>query len=232
MSCDVWVVSLDDHHLASPTSQALEVSISGTSFILVNIYHHVVNHRPALGHIIHSPLDTILPTYVTGDFNTHSSTWSFLGATVSSWAGSLEDWFEDSDLSLANPTGFATRRGEARQRDSIIDLALLNDSALCTGRFSSVSVSFPDSLGSDHAALLITWTPPFDPLPYIPTILPGFVIDDSLVASWTKDFASLPTPDISDIASLSCAADALDTDIYAMSGKLFKQRHTPDFWGL
>jgi len=108
MSCDVWVVSLDDHHLASPASQALEVSISGTSFILVNIYHHVVNHRPALGHIIRSPLDTILPTYVIGDFNMHSSTWSFPGATVSSWASPLEDWFKDSDLSLVNPTGLAT----------------------------------------------------------------------------------------------------------------------------
>jgi len=108
MSRDVRVVSLVDHHLASPTSQALEVSISGSSFILVNIYHHIMNHRPALGHILRSPLDTILPTYVVGDFNTHSSTWSFLGATVLSWAGSLEDWFEDSDLSLVNPTGSAT----------------------------------------------------------------------------------------------------------------------------
>jgi len=226
------VVSLDDHHLASPASQALEVSISSTTFILVNIYHHVVNHHPALGHIIRSPLDTTLPTYVVGDFNTHSSTWSFLGATVSSWASPLEDWFKNSDLSLVNPTGFATHRGEARQRDSIIDLALLNDSALCTGRFSSVSVSFPDSLGSDHAALLISWTPPFDPLPYVPTVLPGFIIDNSLVASWTKDFASLPMPPISDIASLTHTADALDTDIYAVSGKLFKRRHTPDFRGL
>jgi len=232
MSHDMRVVLLDDHHLASPASQVLEVSISGTSFILVNIYHHVVNHCPALGHIIRSPLDTILPTYVIGDFNMHSSTWSFPGATVSSWASPLEDWFEDSDLSLVNPTGLATRRGEAQQHDSIIDLALLNDSAICTGRFSLVSVSFPDSLGSDHAALLITWTPPFDPLPYVPTLLPGFVIDNSLVASWTKDFASLPTPLISDIASLTHAADALDTDIYAVLGKLFKRRHTPDFQGL
>ena len=232
MSRDVRVVSLDDHHVASPTSQALEVAISGTSFLLVNIYHNVVNHQPALGHIIRSPLDNILPTYVVGDFNMHSSTWSFLGATVSSWASPLEDWFEDSDLSLVNPTGLAMCRGEARQRDSIIDLALLNDLALCTGRFSAISVSFLDSLGSDHAALSINWSPPFEPLPYVPTLLPGFVIDDSLVASWTKDFALLPMPDISDIASLSCAADALNTDIYAVLGKFFKCRHTPDLWGL
>jgi len=63
-------------------------------------------------------------------------------------------------------------------------------------------------------------------------VTPGFVIDDSLVASWTKDFASLPTPDICDIDSLSRAADALNTDIYTVSGKLFKRRHMPDFRGL
>jgi len=191
-----------------------------------------MNHHPNLTYILRSPLDTILPTYVVGDFNTHSSTWSFLGSTVSSWASPLEDWFKESDLMLVNPTGLATCQGEARQRDSIIDLALLNDLALCSGRFSPVSISFLDSLGSDHAALSITWSPPFDPLPYIPTILPGFIIDDSLVASWTKDFSSLPTPDISDIDSLSCTVDALDTDIYAVLGKLFRQRHTPDFRGL
>jgi len=232
MSHNVCVVSLVDHHVASLSSQALEVTISGAAFILVNIYHHIVNHCPALGHILCTPLDSVLPTYVVGDFNTHSSTWSFLGTTVSSWASPLEDWFEDSDLLLVNPTGLATCRGEAQQHDSIIDLALLNDSALCSGRFSHVSVSFLDSLGSDHAALSIDWSPPFKPLPYVPALLPGFVIDDSLVASWTKDFASLPTPLISDIASLSRAADALDTDIYAVSGKLFKCCHTPDFRGL
>jgi len=191
-----------------------------------------VNSHLALGHILCSPLDTILPTYVVGDFNTHSSTWSFLGATMSSWASPLEDWFKESDLLLVNPTGLAMCQGKARQRDSIINLALLNNLALCSGRFSPVSVSFLDSLGSDHAALSIAWSPPFEPLPYVPTLLPGFMIDDSLVTSWTKDFAMLPTPDILDIDSLTHTADALDMDIYAVLGKLFKHRHTPDFQGL
>ena len=74
MSQDVRVMSLPDHHVASPSSQALEVTISGNVFLLINIYHHIVNHRPALGHITRSPLDNLLPTYVVGDFNTHSST--------------------------------------------------------------------------------------------------------------------------------------------------------------
>jgi len=232
LSWDVRIVSLVDHDAASPSLQVLEVTISGNIFILVNIYHHIVNHRPSLGHLLRSPLDAVLPTYVVGDFNTHSSTWSFPGATVSSCASPLEDWFEESQLTLVNPTGLAMRKGEHHQHDSIIDLTLLNDSALCTGHFSPVSISFPDSLGSDHAALSINWTPPFDPLPYVPSILPGFVIDDTLVSSWTKDFASLPTPSISSLSTLAATADALDADIYAVSGKLFKHRHTLDFWGL
>ena len=93
---------------------------------------------------------------------------------MSSWASPLEDWFEESDLSLVIPTGLAMRRGKARQCDSIIDLALLNDSALCTSSFSPISISFLDSLGSDHAALSITWSSLFEPLPYVPTI---FVTD-------------------------------------------------------
>ena len=232
MSRDVRIMSLPDHSVTSPSSQALEVTILGNVFLLINIYHHVVNHHPALGHITRSPLDNLLPTYVVSDLNTHSSTWSFPGAMVSSWASSLEEWFEESDLTLANPTGLAMRRGEANQRDSVIDLALLNDSELCSGRFSPVSICFDSSLGSDHAALSIQWFPPFTPLPYVPTVLPGFVIDDALRATWTKDFSLLPIPDITDIDSLSHAVDALDTDIYAVSGKMFKRRHTPDLRGL
>ena len=232
MSRDVCVISLPDHSVASPSSQALEVTVSGNVFLLINIYHHIMNHRPALDHLISSPLDNILPTYMAGDFNTHSSTWSFPRATVSSWASSLKEWFEELDLSLVNPTGLAMHRGKANQRDSVINLALLNDSALCSGRFSPVSICFDSSLGSDHAVLSIQWSPPYTPLPYIPTVLPGFVIDDALMASWTKDFSLLPTPDITDIDSLSCAADALDNNIYAVLGKMFKRRHTPDLRGL
>jgi len=91
MSHNVRVVSLDDHPIASPSSQALEVSISGMAFLLVNIYHHIVNSHLALGHILCSPLDTILPTYVVGDFNTHLLRSKGLkDATCVGWFG--DDW--------------------------------------------------------------------------------------------------------------------------------------------
>jgi len=72
------VVLLIDHDIVSPTSQVLEVTISGNVFLLVNIYHHVVACHPLLGHILRSPLDSMIPTYVAGDFNMHSSTWSVM----------------------------------------------------------------------------------------------------------------------------------------------------------
>jgi len=111
MSHDVRIVSLIDHDAASPTSQVLEVTISDHVFLLVNIYHHVVNHCPSLSHLMRSPLDLVLPTYVVRDFNTHSSTWSFLGAMVLSWASPLEDWFEDSCLTLVNHRDGNAERG-------------------------------------------------------------------------------------------------------------------------
>ena len=111
MSRDVCIVSLIDHDAASPTSQVLKVTISDHVFLLVNIYHHVVNHCPSLSHLMRSPLDLVLPTYVVRDFNTHSSTWSFLGAMVLSWASPLEDWFKDSCLTLVNHRDGNAERG-------------------------------------------------------------------------------------------------------------------------
>jgi len=217
-------------------SQVIEVIVSGTVFLLVNIYHSVRDYKPTLSHILPHPLDPATPTLVVGDFNMHSSTWSLPGAMVSSWATPLKEWFEESDLLLANPTGMATRKGTCSdnrtERDSVLDLFLLNDSAFATGCFSPMTISFDDSLGSDHAALSIFWSPPFKPTTYSPTILPGFILDDSLKDSWIKDFSLLPTPMISSLSSLSAAADVLDMDIYAISGKYFKCCHTPDFRGL
>jgi len=172
-----------------------------------------------------------------GDFNTHSSTWSFPWVTISSWACPLEEWFKDSELELMSPPRTATRLGDPKsngkfQRDSVLDLVLLNDVATCTGRFSSVSVSFSDSLGSDHAALFICWFPPSPPRPYERTILPGFSLDDTLRDSWSKAFSLLPTPPTNTVPLLMTAADQFDMDIYDTCIPLFRRRMTPDFRGV
>jgi len=234
MSPDVTIVPMPDDDIATLSSQVLEVSISGNVFRLVNIYHHCPKKGHGLSHLFTHPLDPSLPTLVVGDFNTHSSTWSSPGATVSSWATPLEEWFEDSDLTLANPAGLATRKGNPKhnERDSVLDLVLINDTAIATGRFSPITISFEDSIGSDHAALHIYWSPPLPPAMYSPQILPGFKLDDTLADTWKKEFAKLPTPSITSLPSLIAVADALDADIYSVSGSLFKRRTTPDYRGL
>ena len=236
MSSDIQIFPRLNHPITSRNSQVIEVIVLGTVFYIVNIYHSVHNHKPSLSHILPFPLDPDTPTLVVGDFNMHSSTWSLPGVMVLSWAAPLEEWFEESDLLLANPAGVATRKGtrsnNRTERDSVLNLFLLNDCTIVTGHFSPMTISFDNSLGSDHAALSIFWSPPFEPITYSPTILPGFIIDDALKDSWIKDFSLLSMPTISSISSLSTAADTLDTDIYVISGKYFKRRHTPDFRGL
>jgi len=167
-SPDVCIVPLPDHEIANLNTQILECSISGNVLCLINVHHCVPKTKGhALHHLFSHPLDFTLPTYVVGDFNTHSSTWSFPRTTVLSWEAPLEEWFKDSDLTLANPAGLATRWGTRVpgkvERNSVLDLALLNDSAIASGCFSPLSISFDDSIGSDHAALHIFWYPPSHP---------------------------------------------------------------------
>ena len=245
LSPDVLVIPLPEHPGTSYSALFLDLCIANSLFCVANVYNHVRRIKSAgRSHTTHSlhplfpfPLPSFIPTLVAGDFNTHSSTWSLPAATISSWACPLEEWFEDSDLHLVSPPGQATRLGEKTdhstfQRDSVLDLLLLNDAALCTGHFSSVSISFQDSIGSDHAALFISWFPPLPPRPYEHSILPGFILDDTLRDSWIKSFSSLPIPTINSIDTLQSAASAFDSDIYDTCDPLFKRRHTPDFRGV
>ena len=244
MSPDVQVVPLLEHPGTSYSLLFLDIQIADSLFCVANIYNHIHpkgRHSSRLTHSFSSlfpfPLPTFIPTMVAGDFNTHLSTWSLPGATISSWACPLEEWFEDSDLHLVSPPGMATRLGEktgqgSMQHDSVLDLLLLNDAVLCTGHFSSVSISFQDSLGSDHAALYISWFPPLPPCPYKQAILPGFVLDDSLCDTWVKAFLSLPPSTIDLVTSLQLAALKFDSDIYDTCDPLFKRHRTPDFCGV
>jgi len=242
-SPDIIIIPQPDHPGSSLFSQFLDILVSGSLFCIANIYNQVTagttgrGKRHTLLPLFMNPLPSFIPTLIAGDFNTHSSTWSFPGATVSKWAGSLEDWFEDSDLVLASPPQVATCRGEATKRggvqaDSVLDLLLLNGAASDSGLFSPVSVSFSDSLGLDHSAPFISWFPPTVPRPYKRLILPGFVLQDSLHDTWTKAFPLLPTPPMDSVPLLTAAADRLDLDIYDTCTPLFKRRMTPDFRGV
>ena len=241
-SPDVLIIPLPDHPGSGPFTLCLDVRVAGFLFCLVNVYHQVAykgtrGKRHNLSHLFHNPLPTFILTLVAGDFNTHSSTWLLPWATVSPWAAPLEEWFKDAGLELVSPPHIATRRGDPTssgdfQRDSVLDLLLLNEPALCSNRFSPVSVSFPDSLGSDHATLFISWFPPSPPRPYECSILPGFTLDDTLQDSWSKAFSLLPSPPTDTVQLLIAAADQYDTDIYDTCSPLFRRRMTPDFRGV
>ena len=145
----------------------MDISFDDDLIHLVNVYHDVPPTGHNLSHLLSLDLDPVVPTLVSGDFNTHGPEWSLPGATMSAWAQALEDWFESNELSLISPLGVATWLGREDQRPSVLDLSLLNAPAIASDQFSDTSVSFQLSLGSDHAALSTLWTPlrAFPPLP-------------------------------------------------------------------
>ena len=221
-------VQCRDDLLSSPSAIIIDLSIHDDIICLLNIYHHVPPTGHGLSHIFSLELDPVIPTLVAGDFNTHGPEWSLPGATMSPWAQTLEDWFEGNELSLHNPLGVPTWLGHEDQRPSVLDLLLLNSPAMTTDQFSDTSVSFELSLGSDHAALSITWTPllALPPLPH--SSLPGFAIEDDLKESWCKAFRAIPDPVISSPSSLAIAADRLLSNITDTCAALFEPRKTPN----
>ena len=151
---------------------------------------------------------------------------------MSPWAQTLEDWFEGNELSLHNPLGVPTWLGCKDQRPLVLDLLLLNSPAMMTDQFSDTLVSFELSLGSDHTALSITWTPLLALPPLPRSSLPGFAIEDNLKESWCKAFRAIPDPVISSPSSLAIAADRLLSDITDTCTALFEPRKTPDPHGV
>ena len=223
-----FVRSRTDLSISSPSSLVVDILSDTDSLRLINIYHHTPDKRSHLQHITTYELDPLIPTLVAGDFNTHRPTWSLPEATTSPWASALEEWFEGNDLFLCSPPGVATWEGRPEQAPSVLDLLLLNSTAMQTDQFSDVTVSFPHSLGSDHAALFISWTP-VTALPALPpSLLPGFALDDDLRETWCKSFTAIPSPIISSRDSLLTAAARLLSDIADTCRPLFAPRKTPD----
>ena len=206
----------------------VDISYGEDYLCLINIYHDTPDKKHHLQHVFTYKTDPLIHTLVVGDFNTHGPGWSLPGATMSPWAAALEDWFDDNNLALCNPPGVATWEGRKDQRSSVLDLVLLNARAIASDQFSDVYVSFPLSLGSDHAALFLSWTPIIEIPQLSPTTLPGFVIDDDLHDTWAKTFAAIPNPVITSSASLIIAANCLLEDITETCAPLFSRRRSPD----
>ena len=147
---------------------------------LINIYHTVPPQGHNLHHLLHYDPDDRIPTVLLGDFNTHARRWSLPDRTPSSWALALTDWFDQCGFYCRNPRDLPTWAGSREgDRPSIIDLILANDAATYSAQLSDTTVSFEDSLGSDHAALTFTIYP-LDSITLIPPPAPaGFHAEDS-----------------------------------------------------
>jgi len=222
------VVNNLTHPLASASSMVLDFHHDEEQIRLVNVYHSRPERGHALHHILSSTLDLLIPTAVFGDFNTHSPLWSVPNATPSAWASRLVDWFMDQGLDLLNEPGRVTWNGCDDQLASVLDLAFLNEAAMASDQFSLYSVSFAESVGSDHAASLLTWHPETS-LALVPPPAPvGFVIDDLVKDAWIKKFHLEPCPDINSIPALDDVAEKLHHDINATSTSLFPPRKAPD----
>jgi hypothetical protein len=165
-----------------------------------------------------------------GDLNTHSIYWSLPHLCPSPWADELVDWFDEQGLHLQNPEGIPTWHSNCDDdslRPSIIDLTLINPAAIFSDQFSDLSISFNESLSSDHTQLSIYWFPEVSIAIHPCKILSGYAVDDLGHDSWMKHFSSSSPPTIYDIPSINYAAKSLYMDIDAASDFIFPHCKSP-----
>jgi hypothetical protein len=111
--------------------------------------------------------------------------------TPSPWANQFTDWLDLHGFELINPRDTPTRVPSRKgDRPSIIDLAFLNEAALAQGQTTPLTVSFGDSLGSDHAALLIELIPTDSPRLTLVPARPGYRPDADSQQAWSKAFTA------------------------------------------
>ena len=227
------ITNVLSHPISSPESMILDISFDQELLRIVNVYHRTPADRDGhnLLHILSSTLDPLIPTLLLGDFNTHSHLWSFPYSTISPWAAELVDWFDDQGLELLHPPHTATWRShQDRIQPSVLDLALINKAAAISGQISPISISFVDSVSSDHAALSLFWYPAEAIAIAPPPELTGYQVDPDFFEEWSKFFVALlpePTP-LTSIESLRAASVSLHEDIDAASASVLKRCKYPD----
>jgi hypothetical protein len=173
---------------AHPCIMILDLTFDDTTWRLINFYNDVNDHS-ALNALLALDLDPIVPTLVTGDFNTHSHSWSPDGIQPSPWAERVEEWAVGNLLMLANEPGVVTRKGASHEHSSTIDLTWYNDAAIEDTVFSNWTLDWEGSLGSDHALTRVQGSL------LRPTQLPqegttdlGFVINEEKGTEWGQRF--------------------------------------------
>jgi hypothetical protein len=173
---------------------------------IINYYHHVINKQPNLRHLLSLNIPDG-PLLLCGNFNTHSSLWSPPELPISPWAQTLETWLDNHNLISLVPEGSITRRSTT-SHDSVLDHMFANMAFLGNPFFpASCSISFEQSISSDHAALFIDLPLTCPPAP--PPSQTGWLIKDQMEQEWKTAFATFPHPLITDIPSLIRASEDL-----------------------
>ena len=202
---------------------------TNTPIFIINYYHHIINKRPNLQHLLSLPLPDG-PLMLCGNFNTHSSLWSPLDLPISPWAQTLENWLNTNNLMSLVPEGAITRRHKTGW-DSLLDHIFMNLYFLGNPLFPAMcSISFERSISSDHAALFIDL--PISIPPSTPTPQPGWIIEDQMEQEWKQAFGSFPQPLITDIASLSRASEDLLTLTSSTCDRFFAKKKSTHTKGL
>ncbi|KAH9986952.1 hypothetical protein BJV77DRAFT_964987 [Russula vinacea] len=213
--------------VSHPSLLILEVIMGEDRFFITNVYHDVKDPSCRLS-LFNLELDPLTPALYIGDFNTHSPTWSPPGILRSSWAHDLEDWAALNLLDLLNTPGVPTRFGEGgpdrRQRDSTINLAWANAAAAQADLFHDFLVDRDIALGSDHAALLVTFFVPDDVQTTGPPPLLGFKIDLEQHEEWLHHFPTRALPQLLTPENIDTEADTLYVDIGVASEMAFDKR--------
>jgi hypothetical protein len=193
----------------------LDLTFDDTTWRLINFYNDV-NDRSALNTLLSLDLDPIIPTLVTGDFNTHSRSWSPEGITPSAWAERVEEWAIGNLLVLANEPGVFTRRGANHEHSSTIDLTWFNNAAVEDAVFSNWTLDWAGSLGSDHALTrvegsLLRHT---QPLQEVAEEL-GYIIDEEKGLEWCQQFKDvLGTPVPLPVKPTTAQVDELASQVH------------------
>jgi Endonuclease-reverse transcriptase len=212
---------------AHPSIQVLEVIMDNECWQVVNVYHDVRDNT-CLQALLNLNINATTPTLITGDFNTHSPTWSPPDTPRSHWANRIEEWAATNLLTLANNPGEITRRGADHERDSVIDLAWYNEAAIQAASFTDLRIDWAGSLGSDHAMLHFTGCTREASAARNTEPNPGFLIDPEKREEWIPAFkarSAFPAfHHIPSIDEIEAEAAALTEDIHQTNTEVLRKR--------
>jgi len=187
----IFTVSNCLNLVSHPSLMTLEVIMGDDHFLITNVYHNT-NDPTCLQMLFNADFDPTIPAIFIGNFNMHSPTWSPSGLPHLRWAHTVEDWAALNLLNLLNPPGGPTRFGEGpaghHQRDSTIDLAWINATAVQDNSFHNFTIDRDASLDSDHAALLVMYLSPANDILHAPAPSLGFAITPDHAEEWTRNF--------------------------------------------